>query len=80
MQNNEFKMDHGLIRKRFKTMKLLKESTRNYFHDFWIGKGFLQLKKHNLLKKNLINYTSPKYTIKEKTIYKLGENTLNTLI
>lgn len=56
-----------------KTMKLLKESTGTYFHDFWIDKGFLQLKKHYLLKKKT-DQISSKYTIKENTNCKLREN------
>lgn len=64
-------------------MKLLKESTGNYFHDFGVGKRFLELRKHNLLKKKLINWTSSKLKMsahqnillgKENTNYKLSMN------
>lgn len=60
MYNTLFKMGHIALQVKIKTMKLLKESTGNYFHDFGAGRGFSELKEHNLLKKKLINWTSSK--------------------
>lgn len=56
-------------------MKLLKESTGNYFHDFEVGRGFSELKEHNLLKKKLINWTASKKTSADQNTVRKKQTT-----
>lgn len=73
--NNSFKVGHSPIHKR---LKLLKESTGNYFYDLWLGKEFLKFQKHNLFKRKLIKCTSLKLKFWVHQNIQLGKIKLQT--